>query len=59
MVSKKFIKTSDEETRKKLIADGYPLLNKEGSMWVFMNIGKTTNFTEVYPNVVLTDYLYM
>lgn len=32
-----FIKTTDEETAKKLIACGYELLSVQGGVWTFAN----------------------
>jgi hypothetical protein len=38
-----FIKTSDEEVANVFRQQGYPELEKEGSLFVFVNIGKFEN----------------
>ena len=59
MNTKKFIKTNDEKTRQYLIDNGYTLLNKEGSYWVFVNLGKTLDFADYNLKYIVTDYLYV
>lgn len=46
MKKKPFIKTSDEEVAKVLRKAGYPELNKEGNLYVFVNEGNS-NYSEV------------
>ncbi len=45
MKKKPFIKTSDEEVAKALREAGYPELNKEGNLYVFINEGNN-NYSE-------------
>ena len=35
-----FIKTTDEETKEKLIKEGFPLVSSDSSGWTFLNDAK-------------------
>ena len=35
-----FIKTTDEETKEKLIKEGFPLVSSDSSGWTFLNDSK-------------------
>ena len=52
-----FIRTKDEKTKDTLIENGFELLNKEGSYYIFINDGKANFSNEVQKEVFYTDKL--
>lgn len=42
----KFVKTSDEQTAKRLRDAGFPELAKDGNRWVFINCVGKMNFSD-------------
>ena len=52
-----FIRTKDEETKNILLKNGFELLNKEGSYYIFINNGKIDFSEEVQKEIFYTDKL--
>jgi len=52
-----FIRTKDEKTKELLIENGFELLNKEGSYYIFINDGRVNFSDEVQKEVFYTDKL--
>ena len=52
-----FIRTKDEETKNILLKNGFELLNKEGSYYIFINNGKVNFSEEVQKEIFYTDKL--
>jgi len=52
-----FIRTKDENTKNVLLENGFELLNKEGSYYIFINDGKVNFSDEVQKEVFYTDKL--
>lgn len=57
MVKMNFIRTSDEDTRDKLINLGFTFLQKDGKFFCFLNDGKQV-FNED-KKIIYTDKVYM
>ena len=53
---KNFIKTADKETANKLVACGFQLISKIGSVYIFLNeTSKKINFDDIDEKKVIYD----
>jgi len=54
-MEKKFIKTTDESTATKLLAEGFRLISHIGQVYTFLNESKKLNFDVVDKKQIVYD----